>query len=113
MALLVSLYLVAGLVTVGVAIPMMRRQVPPNRWYGFRTRRTLRDRALWYDANEYAGRMLVRAGSTIVACALGTLPIALISLGAYSFVCLFVTLGALVSSTVASFRYLSGRSRAG
>ena len=48
-----------------VAIPLALRKVRPNVVYGFRTRATLADEGVWYEANAYFGRLL------IVACVLG------------------------------------------
>ena len=50
-----------------VAIPLALGKVPPNVVYGFRTRATLADEEVWYDANAYFGRRL------IVACLCGVL----------------------------------------
>ncbi len=41
-----------------LAIPLMLRKVPRNIIYGYRTRKTLRDDAVWYDANAHFGRGL-------------------------------------------------------
>jgi uncharacterized membrane protein len=109
MAFVVGLYVALGLGLVGVAIPMARRKVRPNPVYGFRTPSTLRDPPLWYDVNEYAGRMLVRAGVTIVAVAVAAMPVALFSTEAYTLLCALVMIGGLAMSTVASFRYLRER----
>jgi hypothetical protein len=44
------------------SLPMIRRRVKPNSVYGLRTAKTLSNERIWYDANAYAGRMLLRAG---------------------------------------------------
>ncbi len=49
---------VIGILT---ALPLARRKVPPNVWYGFRTRRTLSNRELWYEANYLGGLDLLYA----------------------------------------------------
>lgn len=41
-----------------LAIPLMLRKVPRNIVYGYRTRKTLSDEAVWYDANAHFGRGL-------------------------------------------------------
>jgi len=58
-----------GLITIGVcafvfallAIPLMLRKVPRNVVYGYRTRATLSDDLVWYEANAYFGRALLIA----------------------------------------------------
>ena len=44
-----------------LAIPLMLRIVPRNVVYGFRTRATLSDDSLWYEANTHFGRRLLIA----------------------------------------------------
>jgi uncharacterized membrane protein len=48
-----------------LALPLAFRRVGPNRWYGFRTPRTLGDERLWYEANAEAGKRLAAAGVMI------------------------------------------------
>jgi len=106
MIFVASIYIAVGLAITGVAVPMARRRVRPNYLYGFRTPRTLRDPRIWYDANEYCGRMLVRAGIVTAASAILLLPVALVSEQAYALSCLAVTLASNIVAIVASFRHL-------
>jgi uncharacterized membrane protein len=48
-------------VTIVISIPLVLRKVPPNVWYGFRTRKTLSDTSLWYEANYRGGVNLIIA----------------------------------------------------
>jgi uncharacterized membrane protein len=50
-----------SVVLILVAIPLALGKVPPNVVYGFRTRATLADEDVWYDANAYFGRRLIVA----------------------------------------------------
>lgn len=50
------------LISIAVAIPLVMQKVPPNWWYGFRTRKTLSDPNLWYRANYLGGMGLLYAG---------------------------------------------------
>jgi hypothetical protein len=48
--------LLIGCAAIGlVSVPLILNLVPPNRYYGFRTARTLADRALWFRVNRFAG----------------------------------------------------------
>jgi hypothetical protein len=38
-----------------LSIPLAIGVIPPNRLYGFRTRRTFADEALWYRVNRMVG----------------------------------------------------------
>jgi uncharacterized membrane protein len=48
--------LVCNAVFVIIVIPLILRKVPRNVVYGFRTRATLKDDFVWYEANAYFGR---------------------------------------------------------
>lgn len=51
-----------ALLLVGLSIPLMRRRVRPNWFYGFRTPSTVHDEPLWYDVNARTGRDLLWVG---------------------------------------------------
>jgi hypothetical protein len=42
-----------------VAIPLAMRKIPRNVAYGFRTRATMVDDHIWFEANAYFGRALI------------------------------------------------------
>src|SRR5262244_2792240 len=48
-------FLVPCAIIAVASIPLMLNVVPPNHLYGFRTRQTLANRALWFRANRFAG----------------------------------------------------------
>jgi uncharacterized membrane protein len=58
------LYLVSYLLR---AVPLVLGKAPPNRFCGFRTRKTLSSPAIWYPANRIAGWLLI-AGSAVASC---------------------------------------------
>lgn len=64
------LCIVTGLLFLGLSIPLIWQQVPPNRWYGFRVSKTFSDEAIWYSVNRVAGYDLLLAGGTITLTAL-------------------------------------------
>lgn len=59
-----------GLMFIGLGLPLIFNRVPPNRWYGFRTRKTLSATKYWYAANRISGKNLVLAGTIQTASAL-------------------------------------------
>jgi|CXWL01.1.fsa_nt_gi uncharacterized membrane protein len=69
MKLLLCLLLASGGVLIGLSIPLIQRKVPPNPWYGFRVRRMLKDREIWYPANAYSGWCMLRLGAAIMIAA--------------------------------------------
>ena len=52
----------AGLIFVGLGIPLALRKVGPNGKYGLRVPATFADESVWYDANAAVGRDLIVAG---------------------------------------------------
>ena len=60
--------LVVDLLLALVAIPLLLRKVPRNVVYGYRTRKTLSDDVIWYEANAHFGRgLLIACAVTAVA----------------------------------------------
>lgn len=55
-----------------VSIPLILRKVPRNPVYGYRTRTTLSNDEIWYEANAYFGLRFLIAGimSACIAVAL-------------------------------------------
>ena len=51
-----------ALITIGVSVPLVLRKVPPNVIYGVRTRKTLSDPRIWFEANYRGGIAFIIAG---------------------------------------------------
>jgi uncharacterized membrane protein len=64
---------VLGCVFVVVALPLVFEKVPPNCYYGFRTRKTLADRTVWYKANKFMGVGMILASLVSMGFAAGAL----------------------------------------
>jgi len=60
MTLMPSLFLVSGLVILALSIPLIRRAVPMNQYYGFRVREAFASNDRWYAINEYSARVLAK-----------------------------------------------------
>jgi hypothetical protein len=48
-------FIVAAVFT-ALGVPLARRRIPPNGWYGLRIAATLSDEDVWYEMNARAGR---------------------------------------------------------
>ena len=59
-----------GVLLMALAIPPMRRRVPPNATYGLRVRATFADPDVWYEANAASGRDLFGLGAALLVAAL-------------------------------------------
>lgn len=57
--------LFTGLLLIVLAVPLIRRQVKMNRWYGVRLPKAYVSDANWYTINEVGGRWLAAAGTVL------------------------------------------------
>ncbi len=62
-----------GLVLILISIPLVRNAIGPNRFYGFRTRKTRSSPEIWYKANKYCAKELIAAGMVIMMLAIVTM----------------------------------------
>ena len=60
MSLTAVLTLVSGLLIFAVSVPLIRRKVPRNPYYGFRVAAAFVSEERWYAINEYSGRLLAK-----------------------------------------------------
>ncbi len=106
MTLLLILFLVWGAVLIGISIPLILGRVGPNRWYGFRIRRTLEDPKVWYPVNRYSGWRLLGVGvaEIVVATALYFVPG--LEVAMYASIVSAVAVAGVIIGLVQSFRYL-------
>ena len=58
--------LLCSIIGIGLAIPLVKRRIKMNRWYGMRFTRSFESDESWYAINEYGGRRLI-VWSIIVA----------------------------------------------
>lgn len=61
----------AGLLLVAIAIPLMRRRIPPNWLYGLRVPASFADESVWYEANAKSGRDLLCFGMLLAILPVG------------------------------------------
>lgn len=48
-------YLLVGIIYISIGIPLYLKRIPPNNYYGFRTKKTASDPKLWYEINAACG----------------------------------------------------------
>jgi uncharacterized membrane protein len=65
------LFSMVGVLYIGLGIPLLLGRVPPNGFYGCRTKKTLSNERIWYAVNRVTGRDLIIGGAAIVVTALG------------------------------------------
>ena len=94
---MVVLFLLTGVLFVGLGWPLYKGKVKPNSLYGLRVGETMADERVWYAANTYCGRDFVVLGAvtSLLAVLLSLVPLG--SEDVYAMImCLLVTVGALV-----------------
>jgi uncharacterized membrane protein len=106
MRTLVILYAIIGVVIALTAVPLMVNMVKPNRFYGFRSRRTLGDPEIWYAGNHYAGNLQFIAGIFTTMFAFVLTLVSGMSLTTYSLTNMIVLLVVLIIARMLSWRYV-------
>ena len=93
------LILGVGGLSIAVGVPLARRLVPRNRWYGLRIAATFSSEQVWYEANAAMGRDLIVVGCVVLLLALGLPPIGLGWPPVYPLLCSLVFgIGAVVAT---------------
>ncbi|MBC7805608.1 MAG: SdpI family protein [Akkermansiaceae bacterium] len=101
------LFIFVGLLMVGISVNMILGYIKPNNLVGFRTEKTLSSDAVWYPANEYAGKWLFGLGIGQVAIAMMVLlvPIAHDNFVLYAGVNTMALLVGTITMTFSSVAY--------
>lgn len=99
-------FLFIGILFAALSIPLIRRKVAPNHWYGFRTPRTLADPNIWYPVNEYFARRSLWIGAATAIASILLYLIPNIAPETYVLSILAILLPALAIATIASFRQI-------
>ena len=60
--ILLIVFIGSGLLWIGISIPLFYRKIGPNRWCGFRTRKTLANKEIWFEANKYMAKDFIILG---------------------------------------------------
>ncbi len=100
------LYIAVGLLSVVVAVPLIRGTVKPNGLYGFRVPQTLNDPAVWYAVNAHFGRRLLVTGIATTLAALLLYPLPGLDVDSYAWALLAVYGLFFGVGLVQSWRYM-------
>lgn len=87
-----------ALITIAISIPLVLRKVPPNVIYGVRTRKTLSDPRIWYEANYRGGMALIVAGIVGLLC--WAVLMSVLDRSTAAVAAIFTCVAAMVSATV-------------
>ena len=89
-------FFITGILFSGLAIPLIRRKVKMNAWYGIRTPETMDNESIWYDVNAIMGRYLFTFGLLISVIALYYIYYPL----DYEYKMVYILLGILMIGTI-------------
>lgn len=92
-----------GALLMALAVPLMRRRVPPNPFYGLRVPPTFADTRVWYEANAKSGRDLLVLGAVVIGVALVWDPLGGSSWASTAAVCSGVAVGGALLLAVAGW----------
>ena len=65
----VFVHLLASLVVIAAAIPLIRQKVGMNHWYGVRIPTAFTSEKAWFAINRFGGRLLLYWGASIAVMA--------------------------------------------
>jgi hypothetical protein len=100
----VIVHLVAALVAIAAAVPLMRGTKKMNPWYGVRIPPAFASKEIWLDLNRYGGRLLLLWGLGIVATAAVGATLGRSAWIPYDWAALAIVVGGLASVVALVFR---------
>lgn len=109
--LLLLFFVLLGILSILVALPLLEEKVKPNIFYGFRVRATLENPKVWYAANKYFAQRLLLAGGIEIIAAFALYFIPYLSVEAYVGGVLVVFAVAFTIGMIQSFNYLKSLPR--
>ena len=105
--LLLVIYLIMGVLLIGLSIPLMQNKIKPNGLYGFRVAKTMDDPEIWYAVNQHYSYRLFWSGVTCVAASIMLYLIPGLSMDGYALSVLGVFLIVFLVGLVQSIRYMN------
>jgi uncharacterized membrane protein len=96
-----------------MSLPLVLRKVPRNGVYGYRTRATLGNDVLWYDANAYFGRWFLVVSVLAAATEVALYLWGDVSPGEYLRVSVVLLIAPVVVASLLTARFVRSRSAGG
>ena len=109
MKILLVTFAGSGLLAILIALPLIKRRVKPNPWYGFRVRATLQNPELWYDVNAHLGQRLLISGFITTLAAIGLYVMPGLNVDTYAIACGVISVFALSMGLGQTLHYLKQR----
>ncbi len=87
-----------GLVIIILCVPLVKRKIKMNCWYGMRIRKAFKSEENWYRINEYGGKIFIYWAIPI--CLLGLVVLYLPPLGEKSIIVTSISLVFIILATI-------------
>jgi hypothetical protein len=107
MTILLSMFVISGMLVGFISVPLIMGKIPPNGLYGFRVKKTMENPEIWYRVNAYSGKWLLGIGIAMIMAASGFALIPFISLDFYAYAVLAVWVIIFTLAMIFSIRYLN------
>jgi len=105
--LLLVIYLIMGVLLIGLSIPLMRNKIKPNGLYGFRVAKTMNNPDIWYAVNHHVSYRLFWSGAACVAASILFYLVPGLSIDVYALSVLGVFMIVFLVGLVQSIRYMN------
>ncbi len=63
---LIAMSVFIGSLFIAISVPLNLKRVPPNKWYGLRIPATLSNETVWYDANAWMAKDMLKLGVLVI-----------------------------------------------
>ena len=93
-----------GALFIAIFVPLILKKVPPNKWYGLRVPATFSDETVWYEANVWMAKDMLKLGVLIIIAG-AALHFAPMPLWGRGLVWVGIVEGGIIAVLVRSFRY--------
>ena len=104
--LLLVIYLIMGLLLIGLSIPLMLNKIKPNGLYGFRVAKTMNNPDIWYAVNHHFSYRLFWSGATCVVASIALYLVPGLSIDGYALIVLGGFAIVFLVGLIQSIRYL-------
>ena len=104
-------YLSAAVITIAISVPLVRRKVKMNHWYGVRIPQSFESEEAWYDINHHGGLLLLYWGFLVAATALVGACLQKKDWISYDWIAPVVVIGSLALVVAATYLYALGRNQ--
>jgi hypothetical protein len=101
----VIVHLLAAILTIAAAVPLIQGKVKMNPWYGVRIPAAFESEERWFEINRYGGRLLFAWGVAIAGTALVGAFLERRTWVAYDWTALAIIMGGLALVVVLIFQH--------